>query len=46
MAARIVVGAAVVLLLLTIGVGTGAGADSNGYSVRFFIVAAKDTDPV
>jgi hypothetical protein len=46
MAARIVVGAAVVLLLLTIGVGTGAGADSNGYSVRFFIVTAKDTDPV
>jgi hypothetical protein len=46
MAARTVVGAAVVLLLLTIGVGPGAGANSNGYSVRFFIVTAKDTDPV
>jgi uncharacterized repeat protein (TIGR02543 family) len=46
MAARILVGAAVVALLLTIGVGTGAGAESNGYSVRFFIVTAKDTDPV
>jgi uncharacterized repeat protein (TIGR02543 family) len=46
MAARIAVGAGLVSLLLTIGVGTGASADSNGYSVRFFIVTAKDTDPV